>query len=292
MDLANGAMDSSGSLVDSADDMSQMSTSKALGQWRSNSSAVWIQMFFTVVCIGFGILMIVRGRRQNRQGAMDDSDDSDASARRDAERRERYLHCSLDEASDPDTWMEVRHHHDEEEKYYMQIRAPIPSDSWESPSQPHEPVAAAFIEAIDYPWRGWQFGYSQLLNGESWETIAAATYGGADAGAIRFYTDAVGTLSNAFDRFESGELNDNSLETRNILREFARFSPRADSPAAAMSMDEMADELGRYQRNQRSLDDEEIQLRGAIAMEVDDDFENQPMDGDLNLNGIHNNVIS
>lgn len=43
----------------------------------------------------------------------------------------------------------VRHHHDEEEKYYMQIRAPIPSDSWESPSQPHEPVAAAFIEAID-----------------------------------------------------------------------------------------------------------------------------------------------
>ena len=86
MDLANGAMDSSGSLVDSADDMSQMSTPKALGQWRSNSSAVWIQMFFTVVCIGFGILMIVRGRRQNRQGAMDDSDDSDASARRDAER--------------------------------------------------------------------------------------------------------------------------------------------------------------------------------------------------------------
>ena len=84
----------------------------------------------------------------------------------------------------------------------------------------------------------------------------------------------------------------NSLETRNILREFARFSPRADSPAAAMSMDEMADELGRYQRNQRSLDDEEIQLRGAIAMEVDDDFENQPMDGDLNLNGIHNNAIS
>ena len=38
--------------------------------------------------------------------------------------------------------------------------------------------------------------------------LQQATYGGADAGAIRFYTDAVGTLSNAFDRFESGELND------------------------------------------------------------------------------------
>lgn len=121
--------------------------------------------------------------------------------------------------------------------------------------------------------------------------LRQATYGGADAGAIRFYTDAVGTLSNAFDRFESGELNDNSLETRNILREFARFSPRADSPTAAMSMEEMADELRRYERSRRALDGEEaLQLRGGNAMEVDEaDGENQPMDVDLNLNGIHNN---
>ena len=48
-------------------------------------------------------------------------------------------------------------------------------------------------------------------------------------------------LSNSFDRFESGELNDNSVETRNILREFARFSPRGNSPTAAMTMEEMAD---------------------------------------------------
>ena len=91
-----------------------MSTPRALGHWLDISMAVWIQIFFTVVCIGFGILMIVRGRRQNHQDAMDDSDDSDASARRDAERRVRYQHCSLDEASDPDTWMEVSHHHDDE----------------------------------------------------------------------------------------------------------------------------------------------------------------------------------
>ena len=38
----------------------------------------------------------------------DDDDTSDSSTRRDAERRECYRHCGL--GSDPDTWMEVRHH--------------------------------------------------------------------------------------------------------------------------------------------------------------------------------------
>lgn len=44
---------------------------------------------------------------QTQQGGDDDS--SDSSARRDAERRERYRHCGLEEASDPETWMEVHH---------------------------------------------------------------------------------------------------------------------------------------------------------------------------------------
>lgn len=108
-----------------------------------------------------------------------------------------------------------------------------------------------------------------------------AREGGADAGTIRFYTDEVGTLSNAFDRFESGELN--------ILREFARFSPRTDSPFAGLSVEEIADELRHYERNQRALDDAEaLHLRGANAMEVDDGGEIQ--DVDFNLNGNHSNI--
>lgn len=67
--------------------------------------------------------------------------------------------------------------------------------------------------------------------------------GGADPATMRYYTDVVNTLDNSFTRFESGTFNDNSVETRNALREFARFSPRADSPTAAMSMEEMADEI-------------------------------------------------
>ena len=54
-------------------DATMMSPSpRALGQWLGMTMAVWIQIFFTVVCIAFGIFMIVRGRRQNRQNAEDD----------------------------------------------------------------------------------------------------------------------------------------------------------------------------------------------------------------------------
>ena len=47
---------------------------------------------------------------QAEQDGGDDDGTSDSSTRRDAERRERYRHCGLEEASDPGTWMEVRHH--------------------------------------------------------------------------------------------------------------------------------------------------------------------------------------
>ena len=101
--------------------------------------------------------------------------------------------------------------------------------------------------------------------------------------------DVVNTLDNS--RFESGELNDNPVETRNILREFARFSPRADSPTAAMTMEQMVDEMRRYQNNQNAPDDEARHRRENNDMEVDDDGENQPMDLEMeeNLNGVHNN---
>ena len=136
--------------------------------------------------------MIVRGRRQNHQDAMDDSDDSDASARRDAERRVRYQHCSLDEASDPDTWMEVRHHHDDESSSAVSA-----STDW---GFPHNPTAAACVEAIDVTHgEVGNVAICNFLMERAGRRLRQATDGGADA---------VETLSNAFDRFESGELND------------------------------------------------------------------------------------
>ena len=70
MDLATGAMYPSDVVVDSADTMSP--SPEALGQWLGMSMAMWLQVFFTVVCIAFGIFMIIRGRRHNRQHAVDD----------------------------------------------------------------------------------------------------------------------------------------------------------------------------------------------------------------------------
>ena len=92
-----------------------------------------------------------------------------------------------------------------------------------------------------------------------------------DEGTRRFYTDAVGSLNNSFDRFESGELSDSSGELRNILREFARMSPRANSPTSSLSMQQIADALRRYEQDQREED-----------MQVDDEM-------DIDMNGVNVN---
>ena len=151
------------------------------------------------------------------------------------------------------------------------------------------PIADACIQAIDTTDVG-NLAICNFLFDRSSRRLDEARESGADESTIRFYTDAVRTLDNAFDRFNNGELQDSSLETRNILRQFARFSPRADSPTARLSADEIANELRHYERNQRALDDEQaLHLRGGNAMDVDGG-EDHHMDMDVDLNGIHNNT--
>ena len=45
---------------------------RALGRWLAVFSTEWMRIFFTVVCMAFGIFMIIRGWRQNRQATMVD----------------------------------------------------------------------------------------------------------------------------------------------------------------------------------------------------------------------------
>ena len=104
-----------------------MSTPRALGQDEMSSWHFWLCAVVYVICalVGIGFLIAsgaIRAGNRVREAVaatplvhdeadgVDESDDSDAILRQDAERRERYLHCSLSEASDPETWMEVRHH--------------------------------------------------------------------------------------------------------------------------------------------------------------------------------------
>lgn len=208
--------------------------------------------------------------------------EDEADEETDSQLRARYLRDPMEELSDPETWHRIRYG----------VDSPVTTESGESTDQPHDPVASAFIEAMDITQE--QVGNVAVccfLMERATRRYRQAVDGGADRATIRYYTDVVNTLDNSFTRFESGELNDNSVETRNILREFARFSPRADSPTAAMTMEQMVDEMRRYQNNQNAPDDEARHRRENNDMEVDDDGENQPMDLEMeeNLNGVHNN---
>ena len=286
MDLASGAMYPSGGIVDSSYDGSPMSTPRALGQDEMSSWHFWLCAAMYLICalVGIGFLIasgaIRVGNRvreavaatplvHDEADGMDESDDSSAIVRQDAERRERYRHCSLSEASDPETWMEVRHHvggSSSEESVPEDLGFP-------------NPTATNCIEAIDATHgEVGNVAICHFLPERASRRLQQATDGGADAGTIRFYTEAVETLNNSLNGFDSGELSNDSLETRSILKNFAVFSPRSNSPTARMTMEEIANVLRQHERSQHD------------AMEVDGDDENQPMDLDFGLNGIENNT--
>ncbi len=71
--------------------------------------------------------------------------------------------------------------------------------------------------------------------------------------AVTCFRDATGV----FKKFESGELSDTSGDLRDILREFARMSPRASSPTSSLSMQQIADELRRYEQQRHDVDMED-----------------------------------
>ena len=54
--------------------MDKMYNSEALSPYPrfGMSMAMWLQIFFTAICMAFGIFMIIRGRRHNREHAVDD----------------------------------------------------------------------------------------------------------------------------------------------------------------------------------------------------------------------------
>ena len=264
-------------LASSHDELSPISTPEPWVNVRCYRGVSGYRQWWSLLVVGLAFLVVVgavrfRGGNFNcddipqepavEEVAVQDEADNDAGETV-PERLYRYNNDSISECSDPDFSMEVNH-----------MNLSIES---ESEQQPHEPYAANFIEAID-------------VTRNEVDDIAICNYlmvqctrrlqEAGDEGNRRFYTDAVGSLEqDSFDRFESGELNDSSGEFRNIFRVFARLFPRPDSLTSSLSVQQISDELRRYEQNQPALDN----------MEIDD--EEQPMNVDFNGVGVNDEAL-
>ena len=61
-----------------------------------------------------------------------------------------------------------------------------------------------------------------------------------------------------FTKMCTGEMEMPRDRLRDILREFARFSPRSDGPTSRMTVQQIYQELMQYEQNQRGLDEMEV----------------------------------
>ena len=163
----------------------------------------------------------------------------------DSQLRQRYLDADMGEVSDPELWHRLRYGTgDSSSESEISLT-----------SQPHEPFAANFIEAID-------------ATRDEVGNVAICSYllsrcnrrfqEAGDEETRRHYSDAINSLRNSFGRFEAGELSDTSNDLRDILREFARMSPRASSPTSSLSVAQIAGELRRYEWQRQDVDMEGI----------------------------------
>ena len=188
----------------------------------------------------------------------------------------------MSECSDPEYWMQLNH---------------FSSSSSESEEQPHDPVASMVIEAFD-----------RLVNIVTEKTLCEYLLlrctrrlsQAADEDTRAIYIDRVISLRTSFTDMCEGRRTIPRLQLRDIFREFARLSPRPDSPTSAMSLDDVIGQLLQMERNAVPRDcATAVEADGAgaggttssaadnaVPMEVDgNDNDNMEVDIEPVLNG-------
>lgn len=114
--------------------------------------------------------------------------------------------------------------------------------------QPHDPTV---IEAFDQgEWTIRNEAISNWLLERSTRRLQEAR----DRATRLHYTDAIQALRDNLTAKPGGEGGRSVREVRDILREFARFSPRDDSPTSRLTVQQVFDELMVYERHQAELD--------------------------------------
>ena len=185
---------------------------------------------------------ILEVAEQHEDVAVEDEVDGET----DSQVRAWYLRDPREEGSDPELLQRLRHAEEEDSD----------SDaSMESTSQPHDPYAATVIEDIDRDQGA--FGNLAICN---WllERCARRLREAYDRSQRLFYTDVLHSLRDSFTKMCTGEMEMTQDRLRNILREFARFSPRSDSPTSCFTVQQVYEELMAHERNQGGLDEMEV----------------------------------
>ena len=237
-----------------------LSPAKALGQSGDNWLLLLVNIMLTVLCVvlGCGLLWMRRqllqrerqlGNGLQQDGAaglrddlqhggaaevLEDEDEVEAEETVSQQRR-RYLNCEMTEVSDPEMWQAVNHGNGSD----------TDSDDSMMTDRPYDPYAATVLEAIH---RGddeisnlticnWLLGRCMRRLNDS-----------RDHESRLFYTDAVHSLRDSFMLMCTGERDVPHGRLREMLREFARLSPRDNSPTSHLTVQQVFDELLETQR--------------------------------------------
>ena len=255
MELAVGQGEScSSNAVDSG---KCLSPAEALGQ-SGGSWFFFVKIMLTMICVivGCGLLWMRRQRIQAQRqlenevqqgGAADFEGDGSEAGETDSQKRSRYFNSQMCEVSDPELWQRINHGNGSESD----------SDVSMTSDQPHDPYAATVLEAIH---RGGDtisnLTICDWLLGRCTRRLNDAR----ERESRLFYTDAVHSLRDGFMLMCTGERDVPHGRLREMLREFARLSPRDDSPTSRLTVQQVYDELMEVERRQRvhdGLDEDE-----------------------------------
>ena len=209
------------------------STSFAVGNWWMTATCT----VFAFVLGGFFIwIMNFKKVEPNMNDAAtqagdreeDDDDDGSIPDESDQERNRRYLSSEMTEVSDPDLWMNLHHHSDEDE------------DSKDNAEEAGlDTTQLRILQALDSDddrisnpaIAMWLLARLDRRIAEADETTRAAYFPLADR------------ISTAIRNVRQGDTLGDASDLRRALRQFCILSPRELSPTSSLTPDQIGEEI-------------------------------------------------
>ncbi len=196
----------------------------ALGQHGALQSTGFIAFsrWMAVICTGMAIVIggwyVYRMRRNAYEPNVEDE-----PRESEEDRRRRYLNSTVSESSDVEFWMSLRHHSDN-------------SSSEESEQIEANEVSRRVLSALDYGAE--TLRYTAIA---AWLLVRVNRRLAHSTDVV--YSDRSRSLGAALRSMTRGEIGPSPAAMRNILREFSKMSPRAESPTNEKTVQQIHDEI-------------------------------------------------